>query len=297
MSVLLGFMTSLTTINVRHYKRCVSIDLSQSFLFVPADRRDRALKAGSTGADAVILDLEDGVVPERKVEARSVAEELLRSRPGASAWLVRINGAGSPFFADDLELVAGSRPDAFVLPKADPAALDRVESGLPPVVALIETAAGLAGAATIAADPRVARLQLGGVDLSLELRLRPRPDGLELLHPRATLVLASALERLPAPIDSVFVEIDDLAGLERDARLGRDLGFSGKACIHPTQVDVVNRVLRPTADEVAAAQAVLDVHERAAAEGVGVIRHEGAMVDRPLVEQARRVLEQAARRG
>jgi citrate lyase beta subunit len=281
----------LNVINVRHYNPAVLIRSAQSFLFVPADEPERVAKAARAGADAVILDLEDAVADARKAEARAVAERTLRERPGPSAWLVRINGSDSSFFADDLELVARAAPDGVVVPKADPRVLERINRLIPPIIALIETAAGLGSAREVAADPRVERLQLGAVDLALELGLRPRPDGLELLHPRATLVLASALAGCAAPVDSVFVGIRDLEGLERDAELGRSLGCSGKACIHPTHLEVLHRVFRPTAAEVERAMALLEAYDRVA--GAGAVQHDGAMVDRPLVEQARRIVEAA----
>ena len=281
--------------NVRHYKGAVDIRSAQSFLFVPADEPERVAKAARSGADAIILDLEDSVADARKADAREVAESMLRERPGASLWLVRINGVGSTGFDEDLAMVAEAAPDGVVIPKADPNVLKRVDRPVPPIIALIETAAGLALARETASDVRVERLQLGAVDLALELGLRPRPDGLELLHPRATLVLASAVAGCAAPVDSVFVGIPDLDGLERDAQLGRSLGCSGKACIHPTHVDVLHRVFRPTDLEVERAAAVLEAFDRASGTGAGVVQHEGTMIDRPLVEQSRRVIETATR--
>ena len=252
-------------------------------------------KAARAGADAVILDLEDSVVETHKSDAREIAERVLRERPGSSLWLVRVNGVDSPCFADDLKMVAGAAPDAVVVPKADPDVLARIDPAIPTIIALIESAVGLARVQEVAADSRVARLQLGAVDLALQLGLQTRPDGLELLHPRAALVLASALGGCAGPVDSVFVGIRDLEGLERDAELGRSLGCSGKACIHPSHLDVLHRVFCPTAAEVTRAAAVIEAYERAAAAGAGTVQYQGAMVDRPLVQQARGIIERAAR--
>jgi citrate lyase beta subunit len=271
----------------------MTIRSAQSFLFVPADERHRVTKAAHAGADAVILDLEDAVSDDRKTLAREVAAQTLRERPGSSVWLIRVNGADSAYFAEDVALVADAAPDAVVIPKADPSTLAAVDRPIPPIVALIETAAGLANARAVAVDPRVVRLQLGAADLALELNLRPRTDGLELLQARAELVLASALADCAAPIDSVFVGIRDLDGLKRDVELGRSLGFSGKACIHPTHIEVVHRVYSPTPAELARATALLEAFERGA--GAGAVEHAGAMIDRPIVEQARRIIATAQR--
>ena len=276
------------------YNVAVTIRSAQSFLFVPADAPERVAKAARAGADAVILDLEDSVVGTHKSDARENAERVLRERPGSSLWLVRINGADSAFFADDVNMVARAAPDGVVVPKAEPDVLAQVDPAIPTIIALIETAVGLARAQEVAANSRVARLQLGALDLALQLGLQPRPDGLELLHPRATLVLASALGGCAGPVDSVFVGISDLKGLERDADLGRSLGCSGKACIHPSHLDVIHRVFHPTAAEITRAAAMIEAYDRAVAAGAGAVQYDGVMVDRPLVEQAQRIIERAA---
>ena len=141
----------------------------------------------------------------------------------------------------------------------------------------------------------VESLMLGAIDLALALGLEPRPDALELLQARSTIVLASAVARRRGPIDRVWVDVRDESGLEADCRAGRSLGFRGKACIHPAQVAIVNEVFSPSPDEVARARDVVDAYERGAAEGRGAVALDGEMIDLPVVERARHVLAEAKR--
>ena len=136
---------------------------------------------------------------------------------------------------------------------------------------------------------------LGAIDLALELGLEARPDALELLQARSTIVLASAVARRRGPIDRVWVDVKDESGLEADCRAGRSLGFRGKSCIHPAQVAVVNEVFSPSPDEIARARDVVDAYERGAAEGRGAVALDGEMIDLPVVERARHVLAEAKR--
>ena len=184
--------------------------------------------------------------------------------------------------------------DAVVLPKATPEALTALDGLGLPVVAIVETADGLARAHEVAGSGAVAALQLGAVDLGLALGLEPRPDGLELLVPRSTLVLASALAGLRGPVDQVWLDVSDDEGLRRDCLLGRSLGFRGKACIHPAQVPVVNEASRPRRASSACAE-VVAAYDRAAAEGKGAVALDGEMIDLPVVERARQVVADAKR--
>jgi citrate lyase beta subunit len=265
----------------------------RSLLFVPAINAALIGKAALSSADAVIVDLEDSVVPERKAEAREILRSTLPHRSADVVWFVRINGLTTEFAREDIELVAALALDGLVIPKVDRATIEALPPDLPPLIGFVETARGLADACFVAAHPSVARLQLGAVDLSAELGLRPRPDGLELLHARATLVMASALGNRPPPIDSVWPQYDDLEGLERDAVLGRSLGFGAKACIHPTQVAVVNKTFRPSPREVEDACKIVEAYDGAG--GEGVVSVAGAMVDLPVVVQARDVLRRGGK--
>ena len=200
----------------------------------------------AAGADAVIADLEDAVVPEEKERARSVVTEAFAGGRGASLRLVRVNGARSPWHEDDL--AAGRRagrrrrrPAEGDSPRpcwrsAMPCRWSR--SSRPPSACTAQRSS--------ASAPQVESLMLGAIDLALELGLEARPDALELLQARSTIVLASAVARRRGPIDRVWVDVRDESGLEADCRAGRSLGFRGKSCIHPAQVAVVNEVFSPS---------------------------------------------------
>ncbi|HEX2044147.1 MAG TPA: aldolase/citrate lyase family protein, partial [Gaiellaceae bacterium] len=196
---------------------------------------------------------------------------------------------------DDLRALADVELGALVLPKATPEAVARLGTGGPPVVAIVETAQGLRRAYEVAAAPRVAALALGAVDLGVELRLEPRLDGQEVLLARSLVVLDSAAAGLRAPFDLVHLALQDPESLDAECRLARSLGFRGKLCIHPAQIDVVNRVFSPTGDELERARRVVEAYDRGVAGGAGVVSLDGEMVDLPVVERARQVLAEAER--
>ncbi len=204
---------------------------------------------------------------------------------------MRINALDTPFADDDLAMAASAGADAIVIPKARAASLRTVNAAaLPPIIAIVETAAGLQESAEIATAPGVWALLLGAVDLGVELRLTPRPDGLELLFARSKLVIDSAAAQIAAPIDVVHVDIADDDGLRYESELARSLGFGGKACIHPRQVPIVERAFAPAPDELEHARRVVTAYEAAAARGEGVVRVDGAMVDLPVYERARDIV-------
>lgn len=265
---------------------------ARSFLFTPGSDARKLARALEAGADAVVADLEDAVAPAEKERARGLALDALAG-DAPCLRLVRVNGAGTPWHDADLEAVARTGLDGLVLPKATPAAALALEPLGLPVVAIVETAAGLLGAAELAASPGVAALMLGAVDLGLELGLEPRPDGLELLVPRTSLVVASAAAGLRGPVDAVWLDVRDEEGLRRECALARSLGLRAKACVHPSQVGPVNEAFSPSEAELERARAVVEAYERGVAEGLGAVAVGGEMVDLPVVERARRVLADA----
>jgi citrate lyase beta subunit len=204
--------------------------------------------------------------------------------------VVRVNGAETAYFQEDLALVAELELDAIVLPKATPDAVTELGAGPPPVIAIIETAQGLRQAYETAVEPRVEALVIGAVDLGAELGLEPRLDGQEILYARSKVVVDSAAAGVRPPFDVVHLDTRDEAGLEGECRFVRSLGFRGKACIHPAQVPIVNRVFAPSPQEIEWAQKVIAAFE---AQDAGVLALNGSMIDRPVVERARRVLEEA----
>ena len=235
-----------------------------------------------------MADLEDAVAPSEK---EAVREVVARVRPP----VVRVNGADTRWFEDDLALVRELEPDAIMLPKATPDAVAALGDAGPPVIALVETAAGVRAAFELASAPRVEALLLGAVDLGAEVGLEPRADGLELLYARSKVVLDSAAAGIRPPFDVVHLDVRDDEGLEAECRLARSLGLRGKACIHPAQLAIVHRVFAPSETEIEWARKVVDAYRRETAEGRGVFALDGAMVDRPVVERARRVLAESGK--
>lgn len=261
-----------------------AIESARTLLFVPGTRPDRFDKAIAAGANVTVLDLEDAVLPERKEQALSdVVAWLTRLGDEQTARIaVRVNAAGTPWHEADLAAVAG-RAGAVMLPKAEAGEALRAAAAWSPVVALVETADGVLDAREIARTEGVVRLAFGSFDLAAELGVDPQ-DGEALRASRSALVLASAAAGLPGPIDGVHAAINDAEALAAETEAARRLGFSGKLCIHPRQVATVEAVLRPSAEEVAWAERVLAV---APAEGVATV--DGRMVDKPVIERARRI--------
>jgi citrate lyase subunit beta / citryl-CoA lyase len=257
---------------------------ARTLLFVPGDRPERFPKAVASGADLVVLDLEDAVAPEAKNAARaSVAAAL--SEGGRYA--VRINAVGTRWFDDDLAMVA-THDCAVMVPKAeDPATLAGIAAALPdsaPLVALLETAAGVLAAPAVAASPGVSRLALGSFDLAAQLGVEPT-DRTALQVARSALVLASAAAGLSSPVDGVTGAVSDDALLVEETDHARRMGFGARLCIHPRQVPLVAQALKPSEAQLAWARAVL-----AASSSSGVAVVAGEMVDKPVLDRARRLL-------
>jgi citrate lyase subunit beta/citryl-CoA lyase len=263
-----------------------------TYLFVPGNRPERFAKAHASGAQAVILDLEDAVPPDAKVMARqAIVAALDATRPV----YVRINGASTQWFAEDIAALAAHDGVAgILLPKAESAAqIDAVVQRAHPalsVLPVIETARGFAHVDELCGAPRVQRMVFGTLDFQVDLGIEAdEADEWELLPFRAGLVLASRLAGLPAPVDGISTVIDDAAAIEAAARRGRRAGFGGKLCIHPRQIDAVHRAYACTDAQRAWAARVL----AAVARGEGVAVVDGRMVDAPVIARATRIMESA----
>ncbi len=278
--------------------------LLRSLLYVPATRPDRFDKAVAAGADAVIVDLEDAVEPSRKAEARAHAARWFGTSsgdgvaPAAAARrplrLLRVNGARTAFFADDMALADAVRgADGIVLPKCEsPADVETIARAFPAarLFLLIETARGVLNAPAIAgAHGHVAALIFGAEDLTADLGVPRTRDGNEIFVARSMVVLAAAAAGVQA-IDAVVVDLHDADRLREDCRRGRMLGYTGKQAIHPAQIPVIHEAFMPTADEIAAARRIVDASDAAAGRGEGAFRLDDRMVDAPVVARARRVL-------
>lgn len=272
-----------------------SLETVRSLLFAPGSDERKLTRALESDADIVVADLEDAVAPAEKEAARELTGRLLAETESRCARAIRINGADTEYFDADLAAIAELDLDAVMLPKASPSAVEALGPDGPPVLAIVETAQGLRLAYEIACAPRVASLVLGAVDLGAELRLEPRPDGQEILFARSKLVVDSAAAGRPGPFDVVYLGTRDEEGLEREALLARSLGMRGKACIHPAQLPVVNRVFAPSEEQLSWARDVVAAYDQALAEGRGAVALNGEMIDAPVVERARRLLERATR--
>lgn len=283
----------------------------RSLLFVPADGGSKLDKAMASGADAVILDLEDSIVPERKDIARAAAMEFLKRASGAAQrprLLVRVNGLETGMTDDDLDAVIAGKPDAIVFPKAEGAPsvvhLDakltarEAIAGLPEgrikiLAQAVETAAGLFAAGTFrCASTRLIGLTWGPEDLSAELGAATNRDvhG-DLTDPyrlaRSVCLYSAAAAKLPA-IETVYVDFRNSEGLRRDSEAARRDGFTGRLAIHPAQVPVINEVFTPTSTEINKAKAVVAAF--AAQPGAGTVGIEGKMYDRPHLVRAQALL-------
>ena len=263
--------------------------VARTVLFVPGSRPDRFSKASASGADLIILDLEDAVSPDSKVRARRSVGEYLDQTAAA----VRINAVGTKWHQEDLEDLGG-RATAVMLPKAEAGiALTEIGRSLQaigtPLLALVETAAGILDARAIADTPGVARLVFGSFDLAAELGVDPL-DREALSQARACLVLASAAAGLAGPVDSIHSQLADEAGLREETELARRLGFTGKLCIHPAQVPVVEAAMSPRPEQLEWARRIIEASES----GGAVLAVDGAMVDKPVIDRARRILRAGA---
>lgn len=263
-------------------------------------------KAPGSGADVVVFDLEDAVVPDAKPAARTAVADVLTDPefdPDCEVW-VRVNPAGIAA-DDDLDAVIGNgaRPDAVMLPKV--ASADEVrtlgalldEHGVDlPIIALIESAAGVLHAEAIAAADGTDALAFGAEDLSADIGATRTEAGTEVLYAREHVLLAASAAGVDA-IDTIHADFEDEAGLAEETAFALELGYDGKMAIHPAQVSIINDAFTPEAERIEWAERVLDAKAEADEAGRGVFRVDGEMIDAPLIAQAERILERARAAG
>jgi len=264
-----------------------NLRLCRSLLFLPASNPRAIEKARGLAADMIILDCEDAVKGEEKDEARAAAVEAVGEGFGARLSAIRINAVGDPHYGADVVAVRDSRADLVVLPKAERHKQVKDIAGLTgkPVLAMIETAAGVLQAAAIA--PAANGLIAGTNDLAADLGIGGE-SRIGLHHSLQMIVLAARAAGIAA-FDGVHNVLDDEAALARQCEEGRAFGFDGKSLIHPNQIDTANRIFGPSEAEVAAAQRLI-----AAATG-GAERYEGRMIEAMHVAQAQALLAKAGR--
>ncbi len=262
----------------------------RSVLYVPADRPRAVQKARELPCDAVVLDLEDSVLPGQKGTARAAAAQALREGGFGKPVMLRLNSLDTPDFQADLEVALLSAPAGIVLPKCeDPAAVRELHLGIP-LWLMVETPLGVLRAAQLATVPGVTGLMLGANDLHLALRSRPTPDRLALLPALGAVLLAARAAGVVA-LDGVYNDLQNLPGLEAECQQGRTLGYDGKTLIHPDHVAAANRAYGVSDDDAQAARALLASWDAARAEGLGVVQHAGRMIEELHARQARHTLE------
>jgi len=291
------------------------MEWKRTWMFVPGHRQRMIDKALGLSSDALILDIEDGVPPDEKPNARKlIADALSRTHPAeAPTRFVRVNAIGHARMEQDMDAVITSGLDGLVLPKVETVeevldaakSVQRRESQRGIVsesikfLVAVESPRGLLNAAAIAGcSPRVIGLMFGAEDYSRELGLPTAREGeaRDMIYPRSALVVAAAAVHIQA-VDGVWVDIGDTEGLRQFAQQSRRLGFTGMSLIHPGQIEPINTAFSPTPDEITYARKVLDAFTEATARGDGSIAFGGQLIDRPIVERARRTLEFAQQLG
>ena len=250
-------------------------------LFVPADRPGRFQKAAASGTDAVILDLEDSVAAAHKEAARTAI--IAHAGEFKLPIIVRVNAMGTPWHEADVNALRELNIAAIMLPKAESGAdIQKLPTGVP-VIALVETARGLGNLSHILEAPRLAMIAFGSIDFALDLNCSH--DQQSLLAVRSEIVWRSRAAKRDAPLDGVTTNLADPSVTERDSTHAASLGFGGKMAIHPKQIALIKTTFQPSEELIVWAKQVL-----AAAEMGSVTQVNGEMVDRPIIDRARRVL-------
>lgn len=286
-----------------------STPIIRSVLFVPGNQPRLINKAMATAADRVIIDLEDAVPADEKQATRRVVNEALLQNPDRSLW-VRVNGPDTKWIHDDLAAVMVSGIGGIMVPKLETpsqvAAVCRwISKNTKPqeidieklfFIPLIETALSVENAYGIAIESvkygKNAQLAFGAADFTTDMGINLTNTGDELMYPRARIAVASRAAGVRAPMDTPYmVDIRDTENLRADAKRARTLGFQGKLCVHPSQVDVVNNVFSPKQSEIEFAGRVIAAYDTAIREGKGAVQLDGKFVDAPVVERARQIVD------
>ncbi len=277
-------------------------------LFMPGDDLRKITKGAASGVDSVIMDLEDAVAVGRKEAARQVVVEALTTLDfGKSERLVRINGLTTGLAEADVAATVDARPDGYMIPKVEAAAqvqqisllLDGVEAkhgwprGAIRLLAIIETARGVMRLDEIAgSSPRLEGLCFGAEDLAGDIGARRTAEGTEVFYARSAVVIAAAAYGLQA-IDTPYVDLQNIEGLAADARQAAGMGYTGKLAIHPRHIEPILAAFTPSAEEVAAAQRLVEAYAASQAAGAGAFALDGKMVDTPMLRAAQRILDRA----
>lgn len=282
--------------------------MRRSLLFIPGNNPSMLQNCDVFDADAVIFDLEDAVAVEQKDSARIlVASYLAHIKPSVKEVMVRINGMDTQYYEKDILAVAKHGIDSIMLPKAtvkDLKKLDKIlqkiekENNLKSIniVPIIELAQSLLEAAQIAKCPRVNGVLLGAEDYTKDMEIQRTKESEEIFYARNCIAVACRAARIEA-IDTPFTSTDDEDGLKKDCLKAKSLGLSAKACIHPNQIDIVNKEFAPSKFEIDFAHRVLFAQEEATLQGKGAFSLDGKMIDKPILERANTTLRKAKEFG
>ncbi|MGE5630133.1 MAG: citrate (pro-3S)-lyase subunit beta [Caulobacteraceae bacterium] len=286
--------------------------LRRTMMYVPGNNPGMVKDAHIYGADSIMFDLEDSVTVKEKDSARFLVFNALKTIDyEGTERVVRVNGLDTPFGRQDFEAIVRAKPDIIRLPKTekpeDILEADRLiseieakagmEQGTVKLMAAIESALGVINAYKIAtASKRLIAIAIGAEDFVTDLKTTRSLDGLEVLTARSQIVMAARAAGIYA-LDTVFADINDMEGFINEVKVAKQLGFDGKSVINPRQIEPVHKIYAPTEKEINKSIRILDGIKEAEARGSGVIAVDGKMVDGPIVERARRVLELAAAAG
>ena len=283
----------------------------RALLYMPGDDRHKIEKATMLGVDCICMDMEDGVAPNKKADARAaIARALQELEFGRSEKLARINAVGSGMEQQDIQAVLPYRPDGIVIPKMEELGqiqwaseiieAAELQNGWPVgsirLLVDVETARGVLNLKEIASHPRLDAIIFGGEDFAASIGATRTKEALELLYARQATVTAAAANGLQA-IDIVAIDFKDLEALRLESEFGARLGFTGKQIIHPAQVGPVQTAFTPDADAIAYARRIVETFEASQAKGAGAYALDGRMIDRPLLKNAQKVLDRAKAAG
>lgn len=286
--------------------------MRRSLLFLPGNNPNMLINANCLGADAVIFDLEDAVSPSEKDAARILVRNTLKYMDfSGSETVVRINSVDTEYWKKDIDVILPCRPDFILLPKVntkeDVLILDEymkkreeasgLKNGKVGLIALIETALGVENSYKIAtAASRVKGMLLGAEDLTSDLQCKRTKEGREIEYSRTRLVVAARAAGIDV-FDTPFTDVNDDEGAKADTCLAKALGFTGKACISPRHVEIINDAFTPTMEEIDYAFDVLEAIKLAKEQGKGAISLRGKMIDAPIVARAEKVISVAKALG
>ncbi len=276
--------------------------IKQTALFIPGNQPKMHISADVFGADCLIFDLEDSVAIHQKDSARLLVKEMIQAFDlSYTEVIVRINPVDSSFYQDDLKEMLQARPDALMIPKATKAVIEKVEADLKhyndiypnetlKLYIIIETAMGVETALeTCLASKRIIGVLLGGEDLCTDMKVTPTKQRIELQYPRSKIAMTAAACNIMA-WDTPFVDIDDHDGFKEDALMAKALGFGGKVCIHPNQIDIVKEVFAISEKQLKEAQEIIEAYELAQQQGLGAFSYRGKMIDKPILERAQQIV-------